>query len=126
MKGYCGVAMRVIANEKLMHNSCSIFIKAPMDKIFAMTSDIIRWPALLPHYRWVRWLSGGPDQGILHMAALRGVIPISWVSEFQRDQAVPRLIFYHLRAFTKGMKVCWNYSQEEGGVRVSREQIGSR
>ena len=111
--------MRVIVNEKLMRNSCSILIKAPKDKIFAMTSDIIRWPAFLPHYRWVRWLSGGPDLGILQMAALRGVIPISWVSEFERDQAGTRLHFRHLTAFTKGMNVCWNYTQEEGGVRVT-------
>lgn len=119
MRESCAVAMCVIERKMPMHNSCSILIVAPMEKIFAMTSDIARWPALLPHYRWVRWLSGGADRGILHMAALRGVIPISWTSEFQRDPEVPQLTFRHLTAFTKGMEVRWNYTLEEGGVRVT-------
>ena len=102
-----------------MHHACSILIQAPMEKIYAMTSDLTRWPELLPHYRWVRWLSGGPNSGILEMAARRSAIPISWISEFHRDPEKPALTFRHLAAFTKGMEVCWIYSQEPGGVRVT-------
>lgn len=104
-----------------MHNSCSILIRAPLEKVYAMTSDLTRWPALLPHYRSVKWISGGPDQGILAMAALRSGIPISWTSEFHRDPARPMLWFRHLTAFTKGMEVCWNYQSSEDGVIVSIE-----
>lgn len=104
-----------------MHNECSIFIHASMEKIYTMTSDLSLWPKLLPHYRSVRWLSGGPDEGIVEMAALRGSIPISWVSEFRRDPAIPRLTFRHLKAFTKGMEVRWIFNQEPTGVRVTIE-----
>lgn len=104
-----------------MHNTCSILIQAPLEKIYALTSDLTRWPELLPHYRWVRWIEGGPDDGIIEMAALRGSIPISWISEFHRDPEKPVLIFRHLAAFTKGMEVRWLYSREPGGVRVTIE-----
>jgi len=116
-----------------MHNESSILIKAPMDRVFSMTSDLTRWPAYLPHYRWVRWIEGGPDQGIVEMAAMRGSIPIKWMSEFHRDlknsknpkdpkdPKKPELWFRHLSAFTKGMEVRWIYDQLEDGVQVTIE-----
>ena len=107
-----------------MHTESSILIKAPMERVFSMTSDLIRWPAYLPHYRWVRWVEGGPDHGIVEMAALRGSIPIKWTSEFRRDAKAPgkpELWFRHLSAFTKGMEVRWIYDQCEDGVHVTIE-----
>ena len=110
-----------------MHTESSILIKAPMDRVFSMTSDLTRWPAYLPHYRWVRWIEGGPDQGIVEMAAMRGSIPIKWTSEFRRDLKNPKdpekpeLWFRHLSAFTKGMEVRWIYDQSEDGVQVTIE-----
>ena len=83
-----------------------------------MTSDLTRWPAYLPHYRWVRWIEGGPESGIVEMAALRGAIPIKWISEYRRDAAKPELWFRHLSAFTKGMEVRWIYEQRPGGVHI--------
>ena len=59
-----------------MHTDSSLLIDAPLDRIYRMTSDLIRWPAFLPHYRWVQWFEGGPDEGIVEMAAMRGAIPI--------------------------------------------------
>lgn len=102
-----------------MKNICSILIAAPMEKIYGMTSDLTRWPALLPHYRWVRWVSDGPDRGVIEMAALRDWIPIAWTSEFCRNPVQPELYFRHLTAFTKGMVVRWIYEEEQGAVRVS-------
>lgn len=96
-------------------------INAPLERIFQRTSDLTRWPALLPHYRWVRWLEGGPDQGVIEMAAMCRNIPVSWTSEFHRDPVKPILRFRHLKAFTKGMEVRWIYQPEDGGVRVTIE-----
>ena len=102
-----------------MKNRCSILIKASPERVFEVTSDVIRWPAFLPHYRWVRWMEGGPDQGILHMGALRGALPISWVSEFRRDVDGRTLHFLHRSAMTRGMKVRWIYEDCPEGVRVT-------
>jgi uncharacterized membrane protein len=104
--------------EKIMHTESSILINAPIADVFEMTSDLARWPACLSHYRWIRWIKGGPDEGVVEMAAMRGVIPIKWVSEFRRDPSGPGLWFRHLSAFTKGMEVRWIYEQHPGGVRI--------
>ena len=105
----------------MMHTESSIVIAAPLERVYAMTSDLTRWPALLPHYRWVRWIEGGPDHGVIEMAAMRGTLPISWTSEFQRDEGKPMLTFRHLKAFTKGMEVRWFYEPVDRGVRVTIE-----
>jgi hypothetical protein len=102
-----------------MHTETSILIDAPVKRIYAMTSDLIRWPAYLPHYRWVRWVEGGPDEGIVEMAAMRGAIPIKWTSEFRREPGKPELWFRHLSAFTKGMEVRWIYEQTAAGVLIT-------
>jgi uncharacterized membrane protein len=102
-----------------MHTESSILINAPMSEVFAMTSDLSRWPAYLPHYRWVKWLEGGPDSGIVEMAALRGSIPIKWISEYRRDATKPELWFRHLSAFTKGMQVRWIYDQRPEGIQIT-------
>jgi uncharacterized membrane protein len=107
-----------------MHTESTILIKAPLERVFSMTSDLIRWPAYLSHYRWVQWVEGGADHGIVEMAALRGSIPIKWTSEFRRtskEPQKPQLWFRHLSAFTKGMEVRWVYSQQEDGVQVTIE-----
>ena len=103
----------------MMHTESSIFIHATMEEIFGLTSDLSRWPAFLPHYRWVRWLEGGPDEGVVEMAAMRGAIPIKWTSEFRWDREKPELWFRHLSAFTKGMEVRWVYEKRHDGVLVT-------
>jgi len=102
-----------------MHTESFILIDAPMSGVFEMTSDLTRWPAYLPHYRWIRWLEGGPDEGIVEMAAMRGVIPIKWTSEFRRDPEKPELWFRHMSAFTKGMEVRWIYEQQQAGILIT-------
>jgi len=104
-----------------MHTESSILIKAPMERVFSMTSDLTRWPAYLPHYRWVRWKEGGPDHGIVEMAAMRGSIPIKWRSEFRRDCQKNELCFKHISTFTKGMEVRWIYDQCDEGIHVTIE-----
>jgi uncharacterized membrane protein len=104
-----------------MQTACSILIHAPLERVYAMTSDLARWPAYLPHYRSVTWVTGGPDHGMLEMDALRSCIPISWRSEFQREESVPRLTFSHTSFLTKGMEVRWIYTQENSGVSVTIE-----
>jgi ribosome-associated toxin RatA of RatAB toxin-antitoxin module len=108
-------------NNAVMHTTSYTEIASSLKLIYSMTSDLERWPALLPHYRWVRWIEGGPDQGIVEMAAMRGNLPISWTSEYTRNPELPSLHFRHLSTFTKGMEVRWVYETCERGVRVTIE-----
>ena len=97
-----------------MHCENSIVIRAPLDEIFRITSDLESWPRVLPHYRWIRRINGDTVQ----MAARRGWLPIRWTSRFEADAGAKELRFYHLKAFTRGMNVKWTYTPTGEGVRV--------
>ena len=94
----------------------SILIHAPLAAIFAATSDLEHWPAVLPHYRWIRVLERNGHSMIVQMAARRGWLPIRWTSRF--EVADGELRFRHLKALTRGMEVKWTFSQTALGVRV--------
>lgn len=97
----------------------SIVIKAPLSKIFQDTSNLLLWPKVLPHYRWIRVLNVGEDGLVVKMAARRGWLPVQWTSRFKVDPNIPELQFEHLKAFTRGMKVRWTYTPTPDGVLVS-------
>ena len=97
----------------------SILIKAPLERIFETTSNLLLWPKLLPHYRWIRIVKTDDDGLIVKMAARRGWLPIQWTSRFHVDPEAHELHFEHLKAFTRGMRVLWTYNPTPEGVRVA-------
>ncbi|MGA2602626.1 MAG: SRPBCC family protein [Verrucomicrobiia bacterium] len=97
----------------------SIVIKAPLARVFQDTSNLLLWPKVLPHYRWIRVLNVGDDGLVVKMGACRGWLPIRWTCRFQVDPSRPELHFEHLKAFTRGMKVRWTYTATPDGVLVS-------
>src|SRR2546426_559463 len=72
-----------------MHTVDQIAIGAPMDRVFQIASDVERWPEILSHYRWVRFLDRHASGGTVEMAACRpfGALryPVWWVSEMTVD-----------------------------------------
>src|SRR2546426_4735383 len=66
-----------------------ISIRAPAERVFQVAADIERWPRILAHYRWVRFLerdaTGGGGGGVVEMAAWRPFGPVRypawWVSQ---------------------------------------------
>lgn len=105
----------------LMHQSNTILMVAPKEIIFDAAANLERWPTFLPHYRYIRYLERGPVRNIVQMAAKRGMIPISWLSEQIIDREKCEVRFRHLRAFTKGMEVVWTFDETAEGVRVEIE-----
>lgn len=100
-----------------------IRVHAPFAEVFAAASTVVRWPTLLPHYRWVRVLDGG----LVEMAAWRpfgGFLkyPTWWVSEMTVNQAAGEIRYRHVRGITRGMQVVWRLVEVgdgcEGGVEV--------
>lgn len=93
-----------------------IRIRAPWARVFAAASTVARWPAILPHYRWVRIL----EDGLVEMAAWRpfGIIkyPTWWVSEMTVDQAAGEIRYRHVRGITRGMDVVWRLVEGKDGV----------
>jgi ribosome-associated toxin RatA of RatAB toxin-antitoxin module len=101
-----------------MQTGNSILMRAPRELVFETAADLEQWPRFLPHYRYVRFLKRGPQHNVVEMAATRSGIPISWTSEFGVDRERMELHFLHLKAFTRGMRVIWTFTETPAGVRV--------
>jgi ribosome-associated toxin RatA of RatAB toxin-antitoxin module len=94
-----------------------ILIRAPLDRVFRAAADIERWPEILPHYRWVRFLDRRHDDaGTVEMAAWRpfGTMryPTWWVSEMTVDRAKSEIRYRHLKGITRGMEVAWRFDSQ--------------
>jgi ribosome-associated toxin RatA of RatAB toxin-antitoxin module len=101
-----------------MHTGNSILMQAPRETIFETAANLELWPQILPHYRYIRYLKRGGDRNVVVMAAQRTGIPIKWTSEQVVDRAKCEVRFHHLKAFTKGMRVVWTFTETPAGVRV--------
>lgn len=101
-----------------MHTQSEILIHAPKEAIFESAADLSRWPAVLPHYRFITYLRRGTDRHIVKMAAHRDGIPIAWTSEQIIDREACEIRFHHLKAFTKGMVVVWQFEEKPEGTLV--------
>jgi len=101
-----------------MHKTNSIVMRAPKVAIFETAANLELWPKILPHYRYVRFLERGADRNVVVMAARRSGIPISWTSEQIINRNRLEIHFLHLKAWTKGMRVVWTFSDTPDGVLV--------
>jgi len=106
-----------------MHTVDHITIQAPPDRVFKVAADVERWPEILPHYRWVRFLDRRNGGGTVEMAAWRPFGPLRypawWVSEMTVDRAVREIRYRHVRGITAGMNVVWRLTPEGGGVDIA-------
>jgi ribosome-associated toxin RatA of RatAB toxin-antitoxin module len=102
------------------------------DLLFKVAADVERWPEILPHYRWVRFLEkGSSGRGTVEMAAWRDFLgpiryPTWWVSHMETDPAVPIVRYRHVDGITRGMDVSWEFIRAAGStlVRVIHEWPG--
>jgi ribosome-associated toxin RatA of RatAB toxin-antitoxin module len=104
------------------NRSHEMMIRAPLVKIFAVASNLQRWPEFLPHWRYNRYLSQTPSGGLVKMSCLCLGLKMIWVSEYRIDTENRRLNFHHKKSSkaTLGMEVVWNFVEmPEGFVRVS-------
>ena len=106
---------------------------ASPSRAFRVAADVERWPDVLPHYRWVRFLEKrGFGHGIVEMAAWRdfgGPLrwPTWWVSEMEVDEGVPIVRYRHVDGITRGMTVRWEFVSTSGEgtlVRIVHEWDG--
>jgi ribosome-associated toxin RatA of RatAB toxin-antitoxin module len=101
-----------------MNTTNEILIHASPETIFQLAADTTDWTRILPHYRFVRVLSDDGIRRTLHMGARRDRIPVAWVAEQTNLAHVPEIRFTHIRGWTRGMQVAWNFIPEPAGTRV--------
>lgn len=101
-----------------MQTETSILMRASVEEIFEVASDLSLWPTILPHYRWIRFIERSAERNVVRMAARRKWIPVQWTSEQTIDRKNREVRFLHLKAFTKGMRVVWTFTPTDEGVEV--------
>ena len=98
-------------------------VRASVATMFELARRVEEWPALLPHYRYVRFREKtGDGGGIVEMAANRpfGVVnwPTWWLSEMAVDESRPAVRFKHIGGVTTAMDVEWSFTPTEGNTHV--------
>lgn len=102
-------------------------VQAPLPRIFALAADVERWPALLPHYRFVRYLERRADGGgLVDMSACRPFGLMQWPTWWRSSMRVhppggtggPTVRFTHVAGVTRGMEVEWSFREAAGGTHV--------
>lgn len=102
-------------------------VRAPLTRIFSLAVEVERWPALLPHYRYVRFVERRSDHGgIVDMSANRpfGIVqwPTWWRSKMQVHPLFsgkpPSIRYTHIDGVTKGMEVEWSFAETPQGTHV--------
>ncbi len=93
-----------------METTTAITICATPDDVFAIAADVESWPRILPHYRWVRRLSGNARDGVVEMAAWRDLYPMRWTARVTSDPERQYLAFHHIAGPARGMDVEWRFT----------------
>lgn len=93
-----------------MMTSNRIRIRADIDDVYRVAADVLEWPRLLSHYRWVRVVDGDASDRrcAVEMAASRDGFPCSWRAERTLHPEEYRIRYRHTRStWTRGMDVWW-------------------
>jgi len=99
----------------------TVDVAAPPHAVYALAAATERWPAILPHYRYVRVLDDRGATRVVAMGAWQDVFPIRWVAEQTNDAQTPHIAFHHVRGWTRGMDVEWIFEPTAAGTRVTIE-----
>jgi uncharacterized membrane protein len=98
-------------------------IQAPLERVFDAAANVERWPEILSHYRWVRFLDRWDGGGLVEMAAWRPFGPLRyptwWVSQMRVDRPAGEIRYRHVRGITRGMAVVWRLVAAAAGVEVT-------
>ncbi|MES2179021.1 MAG: SRPBCC family protein [Gemmatimonadota bacterium] len=100
-------------------------VRSPLHTMFALAKDVERWPALLKHYKFVRFVERRRDGGgIVDMSANRPFGLVQWPTWWQSKMQVlgagptPSIRFAHIDGVTRGMEVEWSFRETPAGCHV--------
>ena len=106
-----------------MHTVDRILIRASVERVFTIAADVERWPEILSHYRWVRFVERRNGGGLVEMAAVRPFGPLPypawWMSHMTVDRPAAEIRYRHVRGITRGMDVVWRLTPGADGVQVT-------
>jgi ribosome-associated toxin RatA of RatAB toxin-antitoxin module len=101
----------------------TLWIAASPDRVFRRAADVLDWPRILPHYRWVRLREKRSESCLVEMAAWRPFGPLRWptwwLSEMRVDADRREVRYRHVEGVTSGMDVLWSVVAEGSGSRAT-------
>jgi ribosome-associated toxin RatA of RatAB toxin-antitoxin module len=108
-----------------MHTTNTVEVRGAADRIypriFQLAADIQDWPALLPHYRYLRVLERSDTHKVADFGASRDGFPVRWRARQELFPDEGRITYHHIGGITKGMWVEWRLKRQTDGVRVTIE-----
>jgi coenzyme Q-binding protein COQ10 len=115
-----------IPTNRLVRTVDELLVQSPLDPIFERAADVERWPAHLPHYRYVRFLDDSADGvRVVEMSANRPFGPLDWPTWWTSRMSVadartstPSIRFTHVAGVTTGMEVEWTFEPAGNGTLV--------
>ncbi|MCC6173694.1 MAG: SRPBCC family protein [Chloroflexi bacterium] len=103
-----------------MQSRNEVWIDASPATVYQLAAEIEFWPAILPHYRYVRILRRDGGKRLVKMGATRDGWPVSWTSIQWLEPDIHRITFRHVGGVTRGMAVEWAIVPgASGGVDVT-------
>src|SRR2546421_13071578 len=104
-----------------MRTSNTILIHGDRDRIYELAANIQDWPALLPHYHYVRVEEESSAHRIAWMGASRDGFPVRWRCRQELLPSERRIVFQHIAGITRGRDVEWRVVHKPRGqpVRVA-------
>src|SRR5207237_9523212 len=103
-----------------VHTVDRILIRASVERVFTIAADVERWPEILSHYRWVRFVERRNGGGLVEMAAVRPFGPLpypaGWMSHMTVTRPAAEIRSRHVRGITRGMDVVWRLAPGADGV----------
>ncbi|MES2305477.1 MAG: SRPBCC family protein [Gemmatimonadota bacterium] len=98
-----------------------LLIRATPDAVWPHAVMVEQWPAILPHYRFVKRREGAPGgDGIVEMSANRPFGPLQWptwwLSQMWVNTEAKEIRYRHIGGITTGMDVLWTMTPTAEGL----------
>jgi ribosome-associated toxin RatA of RatAB toxin-antitoxin module len=92
-------------------------------RVYQLAADIQDWPAILPHYRYIRVLERSDQFKVADYGASRDGLPVSWRARQELFPDEFRITFVHTGGVTRGMWVEWRLEALSDRVHVSIDHV---
>lgn len=95
------------------------YIIGPLDRVFELAEDVMRWPQIMPHYKSVKLLDEYGNKRVLEMVAYietakkKRVLPIKWTAIQESIPEERALSFWLIKGPLKDMEVEWTFGEME-------------
>jgi ribosome-associated toxin RatA of RatAB toxin-antitoxin module len=96
-----------------------VYILGPLDRVYELAEDVMRWPKIMPHYKSVNLLDEYGNKKVLEMVAFvetanrKRLLPIKWTAIQETIPEERAISFWLIKGPLKDMEVEWTFGEME-------------